>query len=193
MIKKILLLSLPIAALAILSFQVVSADYYDYQGIRREGQPGPSEWRQLRTPPEIEDRYEYDRPPSLTRGCDEYNCNNVRTINPIRPIEVERYPQTNNNDEADLNIRKVRKYCVRDYCYIIYEICEENGRCVEEAKRVKKENYEKKYEKKHDWRDWTRQNTYKYFYKNYYYPKQDFDYVYRGTHYGRYYNRYWNF
>ncbi len=175
MIKKILLLSLPIAALAFLSFQVASADYYDCEGIIREGNPGPSECRQLRKPPSSEDHQEYDRRPSLTRECDYRGC-----------IEVEQY---HHNDEADLSIRKVRKYCVRDYCYIIYEICEENGQCVEEAKRVKREEYEKK----PDWQDWTRQNTYNYFYQNNYYTKINFDSVYRGTHYGRYYNRYWSF
>lgn len=151
MIKKILLLSLPVVAIALLSFQIASADYYDCDGIRREGQARPN----------------------IYNGC----------WSTERPIE------------QDLDIRKLRKYCVRNYCYVIYEICEENGRCVEESKRIKKDDYEE-YEqsiKKTKWRDWTRQKTYQYFYDNYSYTKRNYDYVYRGTRFGGYNDRYWDF
>ena len=95
MLKKILLLALPIAALAVLSFQVTSADYYDCQGIIREGRPGPSECRQLRR---VEDPQaqnvaprEYDYPPRLTRLCGDVPCDEYQPRNPqrIEPIPAK--------------------------------------------------------------------------------------------------------
>lgn len=193
MLKKILLLSVPIAALALLSFQVTNADYYDCQGIIREGRPGPSECRQLRRPPEPE-----EVPPQLTPSlrltqlCGNFPCNEPQNTEPYR---IDPNPPIERPDE-DLDIRKVRKYCVREYCYIIYEICDSSGHCEEEAKRVKQDELDwdnnEDCERCSDWRDRLSYNTYNYFYNNYNNYNYN-NYVYRGTHYGRYYNRYWDF
>jgi len=189
MLKKLLFLSLPIAALVLLSFQIANADYYDCQGIRREGQPGPSECRNLRTVEETQSQYdvprEYDYPPRLTRMCGNVPCDQYQ---PYEPERIDPEPPTERYEEDDLYIRKVRKYCVRNYCYIIYEVCDSAGHCEEEAKRYKKDK--KDWD---DWRDWFKKETYDYYYRHYYYPKYRYDFVYRGSHYGRYHNRYWDF
>ena len=200
MLKKILLLALPVAALAVLSFQVTSADYYDCQGILREGRPGPSECRQLRTPPELEQTepqdYNYSQPPRLTRLCGNVPCDEPQRIDPATPTE---------RPDPDLDIRKVRKYCVREYCYIIYEICDSSGHCTEEAKRVPREDFYDYERPQNDWRESLNNYTYNYIYNNYntfnFYNSDYFNdcrfytrgCVYRGTYYGRYHNRYWDF
>lgn len=209
MIKKLLLLALPVAAIAVLSFQVASADYYDCQGNLREGSPGPSECRQLRdveessstntgvntTPTTPTTVTGINTLPMVTQMCGDRPCSIVDT-------------QTTTDDD-DFDIRNVRKYCVREYCYLIYEVCRSNGQCKEYSKRVPREDYEDYNNNTNndydDWRERLNNYTYNYIYNRYniynFYNSDRFNdckfyengCAYRGTYYGRYHNRYWDF
>lgn len=207
MLKKLLLFGLPVAAIAILFTQIASADYYDCQGNIRPGYPNASQCRGLKTPPApINDvQTQPNSSFSLTPTCNGVPCDipqyrPERTTNPQTSINEAEELNPNNQDvpqsvnEPDKSegfIKNIRKYCIRNYCYIIYEYCI-NGYCKETSKRILQDELDNNYSIQNNWND--RLNNY--FYNNYYEGCRD-DYrgkcIYRGTHYGRYHDNYWDF
>lgn len=227
MLKKLLFLTLPIAAIAVLTMQTASADYYDCYGNVRPGSPGPSECHYFTDPPaanqpqNVTPNQPYEPSITITPICSGNNCNNrpqeiQPTISPsiiITPLCNERncdpQPQEIVPEPVDSSayIRNTRKYCVRDYCYFIFEICYSDGHCEEKSERVRRDEYEHREVEPvcTDWRDclnnYTYNYYYNYYYNNYYYNNdynddcryRERNCVYRGTHYGRYHNGYWHF
>lgn len=223
MFKKLLLIGMPLAAIVIISAQTASADYYDCYGNIQPGSPGNSECHyytdtpnhphgQTQTPGYVE----------MTPTCGGVPCDLSQTRYPDpEPDYQELIPDYDevppslaepdfgddyfDNHNADTYIKNVRKYCVRDWCYILYELCYEyNDYCVDKGERVPRDEYEGRYDREPDyyrnWRDRLNNYTYNYFYNNYYYNNyyDDCGYnnrycVYRGINYGRYHNRYWDF
>ena len=186
MLKKLLYLAVPIAALTIIGVQSVSADYYDCEGNIRPGSPGPSECHYFTRPPA---ETHVNNEPSITPRCEGKDC-----------YDYKYRPDLPNNEPE---IRNTRKYCVRDYCYFIYEICYSNGYCEQKAERIETDEYDEDHsQNRYYWKDSLNNYVYNHFYFNFY-NKDDHrhDYcgyydrncVYRGAHYGRYHNRYWDF
>lgn len=209
MLKRLLYLAIPVAALTIIGVQSVSADYYDCEGNIRPGSPGPSECHYLTQPPTNRD---VETEPSVRPRCEGRECYNYN-YRPNLPdynynlILPEDEPEEIVPEDNEPEIRNTRKYCVRDYCYFIYEICYSNGYCEQKAERIEKneyEDFEPDYDENHShnryyWKDSLNNYVYNYFYYNFY-DRDDDDCgyynrgcVYRGAHYGRYHNRYWDF
>lgn len=124
--------------------------------------------------------------------------------------------------EKRYEIRNSRKYCVKDYCYYVYDYCDNYGNCVKKKRKYKNPNYnpDNDYNNHYDEQDkqetenetsYSRGNIYKnnktwnyrvnkYIY-NYYYNKiRQPEYcnnhsgrcIYRGFHFGGYHNGYWH-
>jgi len=196
MLKKLLYLALPIAALAVIGLQTASADYYDCEGNIRPGTPGPSQCHYLTVPP------------SSTPVQPEPVQPQLHVYKPqLQPLTVV-LPEPEEEEVDEVDIKNSRKYCVRDYCYLIYEVCYSNGYCEQKAERIDRDDY---YDYDYDrgdnyrgnhWQDSLNNYVYNYFQYNFYNygnrghddcDYRDRDCVYRGTYYGRYHNRYWDF
>jgi len=205
MLKKLLFLALPVAALAIALMPTASADYYDCQGNLRPGTPGPSQCHYLTAPPAAVPQVQpVIEPVVVTPRPYVFEPLQVE----LSPLTVEILQDDSDDDDNEGHVENTRKYCVRDYCYFIFEICYDNGYCEEKAERVDRDEYEN-YERPErerctSWGECLNNYTYNYVYNtynNYYnYNNHDDDCrytsrgcVYRGAHYGRYSNRYWDF
>lgn len=206
MLKKLLYFALPIAALTVIGMQTASADYYDCEGNVRPGTPGPSQCHYLTQPPSaLPDQPEQTTPPVI-ESCPNGNCGIYQYTPQLQPFTLvvpQDEPEEIVPDEDEVTeIRNSRKYCVRDYCYIIYEICYSNGYCEKKAERIGRDQMDQNdndHGNNYYWGNQLNNYVYNYFYYNYYYGRNDdCDYrnrncVYRGSHYGRYTNRYWDF
>lgn len=217
MLKKLLFLTLPIAALAVISIQTASADYYDCQGNVRPGTPGPSQCHWFTDPPSADQPQDVtpDSSPSITITpiCSGNNCGNrpqeitPAPYVPYAPYEPQPQEIVPEPVDSSVHIRNTRKYCVRNYCYFIFEICYSDGHCEERSERVERDEYEDQNNYEHrevepvcrDWRGCLNNYTYNYFYDRYYRPyNNDCRYrnrncIYRGIHFGGYHNGYWHY
>lgn len=110
-------------------------------------------------------------------------------------------------------VRNARKYCVRDYCYILYDYCYDSTHCEEKTRRVPREHYEEVIEEEEEERPPSLPDIYEpsrntwnywvnYYINNYFYgypygtnrPECDHRHercVYRGFHFGGFHNGYW--
>ncbi|MCD6109252.1 hypothetical protein J7J83_00630 [bacterium] len=117
------------------------------------------------------------------------NYSNIEKARNSRNAIIENDP---GNYSKKYEVRNARKYCVRDYCYIVYDYCYDLSHCEEKVQRVPRDDY-------WHWNDW-RNNLNKYLDEylnkagqedcNRYDPNQD-RCIYRGFHFGGYHNGYW--
>jgi hypothetical protein len=204
MLNKLLYFALPIAALAVMGVQTASADYYDCEGNVRPGTPGPSQCHYLTKPPAELPVQPEPTTESIT-PCANGNCG-IYQFTPQFPQYTIIVPDDDEpeeivpDDNEVTEIRNSRKYCVRDYCYIIYEICYSNGYCEKKAEKVDRNDMnDDNHDNNYYWGNQLNNYVYNYFYNNYYFGRNDNcdsgtrNCVYRGSHYGRYTNRYWDF
>lgn len=93
------------------------------------------------------------------------------------------------NYSKKYEIRNARKYCMRDYCYIIYDYCYDLTHCEEKVYKMPREEYNYG----NDWRDMF--EDYYDRYRDRYYRDDCDRYssrcVYRGFYFGGFHNGYW--
>ncbi len=99
-----------------------------------------------------------------------------------------------NNYSKKYEVRNARKYCIRDYCYIIYDYCYDLTHCEEKVYKIPREQGRDK----DDWRDMLEEYLDKYFDRHrpercnpYGYPSHDC--IYRGFYFGGFHNGYWHY
>jgi hypothetical protein len=104
---------------------------------------------------------------------------------------IERDPD---NYSKKYEVRNARKYCVRDYCYIIYDYCYDLTHCEEKVYKIPRE----KGNREDDWRDMLEDYLDTYFDRYrpekcnpYGYPSRKC--VYRGFYFGGFHNGYWHY
>lgn len=90
----------------------------------------------------------------------------------------------------EYEVRNARKYCMRDYCYIIYDYCYDLTHCEEKVYKMPREQYQYG----DNWRDMLEDYLNDYFGRNRY---DDCDRyyrgrcIYRGFYFGGFHNGYW--
>lgn len=159
---------------------------------------------------------------------------NVLKPNPREPVNVSR-PQAretlNTSSKNNLNvleparqrtektykIRNTRKYCVKNYCYFIYDYCDSSGNCIRKQKKYENPNYNpyeyetaensnanpgnNQDEQKNAYNNNILNNLVNNYINNHYYQYRSNNYcnsymkdcVYRGFHFGGYHNGYWRY
>lgn len=163
--KKALFLGTIVSTLAIIAVYspMVSADYYDCSGKYHYGNPGPSECHYLVNPPKRTERAESKpRKPNtlepgqrhnepLRSGRDSLNVLQAeprlktdkrvtdRDRNLLKPQSRQKYDLQ--EKEKRYEIRNSRKYCVKDYCYYVYDYCDNYGNCVKKKRKYKNPDY----------------------------------------------------
>lgn len=220
MIKKLLLAGALTASLAILALaaQPVSADYYDCNGNIRSGDPRPSECHYFLSPTRSSSsdrtRANIVTDSSSTSSSDRTRADvvtntgssssrtRVNVITPIGRNYSDLEEARNGADTIIVNdpdnyskkyeVRNARKYCMRDYCYIVYDYCYDLTHCEQKTQRIPRENYE--YE--NNWRDKLEDYLNDYFQRNPYgqcdpYRRDRGKCIYRGFHFGGFHNGYW--
>ncbi len=211
-------LTTALAVLALVA-QPVSADYYDCNGNIRSGDPRPSECHYYITPPSNADRtradvvtnssstssYDSDRTRAgvVTNSSSTSSYDSSRTrANVVTEIgrNYSDLEEARNRDDAVIvndpdnyskkyEVRNARKYCMRDYCYIVYDYCYDLTHCEEKVYKMPREDYGDR----DDWRD---------MFGDYYNRSRNEDNcdqdrygrsrcVYRGFHFGGFHNGYW--
>lgn len=98
------------------------------------------------------------------------------------------------NYSKEYEVRNARKYCIRDYCYIIYDYCYDLTHCEEKVYKMPRE--EGRHED--DWRDMLEEYLDNYFDRYrpercnpYGYPSRNC--IYRGFYFGGFHNGYWHY
>jgi len=96
-----------------------------------------------------------------------------------------------NNYSKKYEVKNARRYCIRDYCYIVYDYCYDLSHCEEKVQRVPRSNYES------DWRTQLQDYLDEYFKRRPQQPCNPYGQnpgkcIYRGFHFGGYHNGYWH-
>lgn len=229
MLKKLLLSGAVTGLIAVAAIAAPSAcaNYYDCNGNMHYGTPEYGECHYLVTPPsrsQSRERTPNTLVPSERQSEPETNRrDSVKVLEPqprdtsyretsrdsVNVLEPQRREEQ--KSEGRYEIRNARKYCVRDYCYYVYDYCDELGNCVKKQKRYENPNYNPYENDETDSHEdsYDRGNTYDYsktwnywvnqYINNYYYQHSKPEYcypgsgrcIYRGFHFGGYHNGYW--
>ncbi|MBD3156308.1 hypothetical protein GF369_00615 [Candidatus Peregrinibacteria bacterium] len=249
MTKKLLFAGVLTTSLAILALvaQPVSADYYDCNGVLKQGDPAPSECHYFLSPQRssTSDRNRVDitdsrdtsssrdragivtDATSSTSTVDDYGRNRINittdayntatsttnNYNDRKRVSITREITRNYSDLEEARnrpdaiiehdpdnyskkyeVRNARKYCIRNYCYIIYDYCYDLTHCEEKVYKMPRE--EGQYED--NWRDKLEDYLDSYFDR--YRPERCNPYgyssrncIYRGFYFGGFHNGYWHY
>jgi len=187
MTKKLLFagfLTMTLATLALIA-EPVSADYYDCNGNLKSGDPSPSECHYFLT---------HQRTTSSSIGRNKVNIvtkigKNYSDLEEARNSEDAIIVDDPDTYSKEYEVRNARKYCIRDYCYIVYDYCYDLTHCEQKVDRIPRDEYENS----DDWKNMFEDYLNDYFKRN---PNgncgpQTGKCVYRGFYFGGSHNGYW--
>ncbi len=205
MIKKLLFAGTLTVALATLTMvaETVSADYYDCNGNLKSGDPSPSECHYFLSPTRTSststssDRNRAGIVTSTTTTSTTVERNRANIVTEIGRNYSELEDARNAEDAIIVNDpddyskeyekRNARKYCVRDYCYIIYDYCYDLTHCEQKVDKIPRDEYESNWQDAFEdyWNNYFRRPQYENC------RPQTGRCVYRGFYFGGFHNGYW--
>lgn len=213
MTKKLIFAGTLTVALATLVMiaETVSADYYDCNGNLKAGDPSPSECHYFLAPQRTtSSNTSYDRKraeivtstgssstSSTTTSTSTTGRSRANIITEIGRNYSELEEARNAEDAIIVNDpedyskkyekRNARKYCVRDYCYIVYDYCYDLTHCEQKVDKIPRDEYGTNWQDIFEdyWNDYFRRPPYENC------RPQTGRCVYRGFYFGGFHNGYW--